>query len=167
MKELYKINLDYAKIRDEILRTVDEETGEIDPILISDLTAVEEQFRDKAIAYGCVMRELQARQTYAESQKAYYDEQAKKAKANYDALKKAIDESCKMFGVTKITSPDCNISYRLSKSVDPYNVEAIHDEYFRCKLVKEVDKIKIGDVLKAGGEVPGARLVEEYKIQIK
>ena len=69
---LYNLTVDYEDVKSKAFETLDEETGEIEQSLVEQLCAIEAQFKDKAVAYGCAMRELKAQYEYAKKQADYY-----------------------------------------------------------------------------------------------
>lgn len=164
-KSLYDITLDYEAVREKALSCADEETGEIQEEFLNDLIAVEGLFRDKAVAYGKVMRELEAQEAYAAQEEAYYKAKKEKAAKRYEAMKNALSAACDKLGIDRIETPDCSISFRKSTSVDPFNEAAIPAEYWREVTTTKLDKAKVKQALQAGVQIDGARLVEKRNIQ--
>ena len=66
----------------------------------------------------------------------------------------------------KFKTPKVAISYRRSESVNVSDIWKIPEEYLKYKD-PEVNKTAIKAVIKSGGEIPGAQLVETQNIQIK
>lgn len=67
----------------------------------------------------------------------------------------------------KLVSPRVRVTFRRSVSVNPYDMDALPDEYKSIKTTVSADKKLIGDALKNGVEVPGAELVEKINMSIK
>ena len=65
----------------------------------------------------------------------------------------------------KLSDARCVLSWRKSTSTEVYDSALVPAEYTRTEVI--VEKMAVGDALKAGAVVPGARLVENQNLQIK
>lgn len=94
-------------------------------------------------------------------------ERAKAEKARAERLRKYIISSMTAFVDKRIDGELCRMTIGSSKSVKTDN-DVLPEEYWRTKpIVKEVDKVKITEALKAGKEVPGAWFDEKPYLTIK
>ena len=65
----------------------------------------------------------------------------------------------------KLSDARCALAWRKSTSTEVYDAALVPAEYTRTEVI--VEKMAVGDALKAGAVVPGARLVENQNLQIK
>lgn len=94
-------------------------------------------------------------------------ERAKAETARADRLRKYVIGSMSAFGDKRIDGELCRMTVGTRKSVSTDN-ELLSDEYWRTKpAVREVDKVKIAEALKAGKEVNGAWFEEKSYLTIK
>lgn len=72
-------------------------------------------------------------------------------------------------GVTKIEAPALSISFRSATAVDVFEPDLIPAEYMRAPPPPAAtpDKAAIAAALKAGADIPGARLETRRHLQIK
>jgi len=70
-------------------------------------------------------------------------------------------------GIEKIESPLFKISLRRSEAVEVDVVEALPSSFQNIKNVVTADKMAIKEAIKKGQTVFGARIVENFNLQIK
>lgn len=78
-----------------------------------------------------------------------------------------IDTILKTCGIDKLETPVCKLSYRKSEAVVLLDWYKFADEYIITKEVTSIDKMKIKEVLKAGGIVEWAILEIRQNLQFK
>lgn len=83
------------------------------------------------------------------------------AEAIIDRIKARCVESMEWMELKSIQSPTVSVALRPATRVEVFDAEQIPREFIRVKSVASLDKIGIGQALKAGQDVPGARL-EKY-----
>jgi hypothetical protein len=110
-----------------------------------------------------------------------------KAGKRAEAFKNRLDEAMRQFGIEKIETPMLKLSYRKSKPVEL--AEDFEDDFLSnvtieikpkegapdgvSKLIEYFDvkanasKTRIGDALKAGALIDGAKITEKKNLQIK
>ena len=94
-------------------------------------------------------------------------ERAKTETARADRLRRYIIGSMRAFGDKRIDGELCRMTMGTRKSVSTNN-DILPDEYWRTKpAVREVDKVKIAEALKAGKEISGAWFDEKSFLTIK
>lgn len=105
----------------------------------------------------------------------------KSAKEEVDRLQKLIKtrsnkiERLKSYLVTtlqvletkKIETDLGSYGLRRSPAVDIYDMAALPDEFIRVTEERKADKEKIKEYIKANGELKGARIVDNYSLQIR
>lgn len=96
-------------------------------------------------------------------------ERAKAVQARADSLRDYLARCLDAAGIQKIDGPGVRIGWRASTAVDVFQPELLPAEYMRQKPppAPEPDKAAIGAALKAGQDVPGARLDQRRSLQIK
>ena len=80
-----------------------------------------------------------------------------------DSVKKAMIVS----GIDKIESDLFKLSLRRSEAVEVDMVEALPNAFQNVKNVVTADKVAIKEAIKRGENVIGARIVENFNLQIK
>ena len=164
---LYEINSQINNLMDIIFDSVDEETGEVDPELMEQLSTLNLERDQKLDNIGAYIKNL--------------DAEAKAIKDEIDALKKRLDskknkiESLKEYvandlqyhGDTKKESARVVFSFRKSKAVEITDESLIPKDYIVTKTETRVDKIAIKHAIDECCEVPGAVLVDRVSLQIK
>lgn len=164
---LYEINAQIQSILDRMYEEVDEETGEVNAELMTELTEMNEARDMKLDNIGAYIKNL--------------DAEAKAIKDEMDALKKRLDskknkiERLKAYvaddlmshGDTKKESARVVFSFRKSKAVEITDETLIPKDFLTIKTEVKPDKVEIKHAIDAGKEVPGAELVERQSLQIK
>ena len=69
--------------------------------------------------------------------------------------------------IDKIESPLFKLALRRSEAVEVDMVESLPNAYQNVKNVVTADKVAIKEAIKRGENVYGARLVENFNLQIK
>lgn len=151
--KLYEIN-------EEILKCVDEETGEI--LDMDRLASLQLAFDEKVEGIACWIKELVA------EAKAVKEEKDKLANRQKSLENRA--ESLKFYLGTylngqKFKSPKVTISYGKTVSVEVEDWKQLPEEFLKTKD-PEPDKTSIKDALKNGVEIPGCALVENKHLRI-
>jgi hypothetical protein len=143
------------------------ETEEFTPELEAELLINQEQLQSKGINYAKVISNYQgeADQIDAEIKRLKAMKESRDKKVNWltESLKRAMLVS----GIEKIESPIFKISLRRSEAVEVDVVEALPGSFQNVKNVVTADKIAIKEAIKRGEFVMGARIVENFNLQIK
>ena len=143
------------------------ETEELTPELEAMLVINQEQLQAKAGNYAKVISNIQ-------SDADAIDQEIKRLKAMKDSkdraisrLKEALRQAMLVSAIDKIESPLFKLSLRRSEAVEVDVVEALPSEFVNVKNVVTADKIAIKEAIKRGENVFGARLIENFNLQIK
>ena len=143
------------------------ETEELTPELEAELIINQEQLQSKGINYAKVIANYQSESDAIDAEikrlKAMKEIRDKKVKWLTESLKNAMLVS----GIDKIESPLFKISIRRSEAVEVDVVEALPTSFQNVKNVVTPDKIAIKEAIKRGENVFGARIVENFNLQIK
>lgn len=154
---LYDIN---QKIMDAVEYGCDPDTGEI-----IDASALEQLVmdRDEKIENTLLFAKnlaAEANAIKAEEQTLAKRRQTAERKAEW--LKGYVQS---VLNGEKFKSPRVAVSYRKSQAVVINDINLLPSDFLRVK--KEADKTAIKEILKAGGEVPGASLEDRQSMSIK
>ena len=143
------------------------ETEELTPELEAELLINQEQLQSKAINYAKVISNYQGESEQIDAEikrlKAMKESRDKKVTWLTDSLKKAMMVS----GIEKIESPLFKLSLRRSEAVEVEVPEALPVDWQVRKVMITADKVAIKKAIKEGYAITGARLVENFNLQIK
>ena len=143
------------------------ETEELTPELEQELLINQEQLQSKGINYAKVIANYQSESDQIDAEikrlKAMKESRDKKVTWLTESLKKAMVVS----GIEKIESPLFKISLRRSEAVEVDIPEALPVDWQVKKVVITADKVAIKKAIKEGYSITGARLVENFNLQIK
>lgn len=182
-KSMYQIRGEHLGL----LKLIEEAEGELTPEIEEQLALTKDEFESKAISYGYVVKLFEDTEEVIDNEIKRLQALKAKAGKRAESFKDTLDKAMKEFGFEKIQTETLTLSYRKSKPVELdedfadnflSNVsievkakegapEYVHKliEYFDFKGTPS--KTRIGDALKAGAEVVGAKVVEKKNLQIK
>jgi DNA gyrase/topoisomerase IV subunit A len=141
--------------------------GELTPELEQALSLTQEEFQDKAISYGFIMKQFDNDASIIEAEINRLRALLNKADQRKELFKQRLSEAMQQFGVEKITTPLLKLSFRKSEAVEITDGESIPAEYYDEKIVTTLSKTRIKEAIKAGEIVTGAELVVKQNLQIK
>lgn len=143
------------------------ETEELTPELEAALIINQDQLQNKAGNYAKVITNIQ-------SDSDAIDAEIKRLKAMKETkdralnrLKEALREAMLVSGIDKIESSLFKLSLRRSEAVEVDVVDALPSEFINIKNVITPDKVAIKEAIKRGENVIGARIIENFNLQIK
>jgi uncharacterized coiled-coil DUF342 family protein len=143
------------------------ETEELTPELEAALVINQDQLQNKAGNYAKVITNIQ-------SDSDAIDAEIKRLKAMKETkdralnrLKEALREAMLVSGIDKIESSLFKLSLRRSEAVEVDVVDALPSEFINIKNVVTADKVAIKEAIKRGENITGARIIENFNIQIK
>lgn len=143
------------------------ELEELTPELEQALILNQKQLQTKAAGYAKIIANYQANADAADAEikrLKQYKEQNEKA---VDRLKNALRESMLTCGIDKLESEFWRLSIRRSEAVEVDLVEALPTDFVTVKTTKAADKVAIKEAIKRGENITGARIVENFSLQIK
>lgn len=182
-KSMYHIRAEHLGL----LKEIEEAEGELTPEMEQALALTAEEFEDKAVSYGFVVKSFEDVEEVLDKEIKRLTALKQKATKRAETFKARLDEAMRQFGFEKIQTPSLTLSYRKSSPVElaedfedkflenvsieikpkdgaPANISKLI-EYFDVKPA--VSKKRIGDALKTGLKIPGAATVEKKNLQIK
>jgi len=143
------------------------ETEELTPELEQALVINQDQLQAKANNYAKVIVNIQ-------SDADAIDAEIKRLKAMKESkeraitrLKEAVKNAMLVSSIEKIESPLFKLSIRKSEAVEIDMLEGLPSEFVNIKNVMTPDKLAIKEAIKRGEFVLGARLVDNFNLQIK
>ena len=143
------------------------ETDELTPELEAALLINQDQLQAKAGNYAKVIANIQ-------SDSDSIDAEIKRLKAMKDTkdrsisrLKEVLRDAMLVSGIDKIESSLFKLSLRRSEAVEVDVVEALPNAFQNIKNVLTADKLAIKEAIKRGENVMGARIIENFNLQIK
>jgi len=143
------------------------ETEELTPELEEALIINQDQLQAKAVNYAKVIANYQAESDAIDQEikrlKAMKDSREKKI----ELLKESVKKAMLLSGIEKVESPLFKLSVRRSEAVEVDLVESLPNAFLNVKNVVTADKLAIKEAIKRGENVIGARLVENFNLQIK
>jgi archaellin len=182
-KSMYQIRGEHLGL----LKLIEEAEGELTPEIEEQLVLTKDEFESKAVSYGFVVKMHEDAEEIIDKEIKRLQELKKKAAKRAEKFKDTLDKAMKEFGFEKIKTETITLSYRSSKPVElveefdehflsnvtievkpkegaPAEIEKLI-EYFDVKA--QPSKTRIGDALKTGAVVPGAKIIEKKNLQIK
>ncbi len=183
IKSMYQIRGEHLGL----LKLIEEAEGELTPEIEQAMILTADEFEEKAISYGYVVKMHEDVEEILDKEIKRLTALKQKAAKRADKFKDTLDKAMKEFKIEKIKTETLTLSYRASKPVEL--VEGFENEFLsnvsvevkakegapECinKLIEYFDfkgaasKTRIGDALKSGAEVKGAKIVEKKNLQIK
>lgn len=169
--KLYEITNEFKNFDELFDSSIDQETGEI--VEARTLELLEKELETSLSNKSSdIIKFLRVQELALEE----LDEEIKRLQAlkkrqakKMDSFKNYLAFNMKKLGKKKVETILGNLVLSQSTSVDIYDESSIPKEYKKMKVVEEISisKTEISKTLKAGGEVPGARLILKDNINIK
>jgi len=156
---LYNIKSEYINIAAQLT------DGELTPELEEALIINEQNFTEKAINYGYVIKTFESETDILENEiKRLNALKIARSKA-IDKLKVTISNAMQLYGINEVKGPTFKMNFRTSESVEISNL--LDQNYIVEKVSYQPDKIAIKNAIKEGKTVNGAALIINYNLQIK
>jgi seryl-tRNA synthetase len=143
------------------------ETEELTPELESALVINQEQLQAKASNYAKVIANIQSDADAIETEIKRLKAMKESKERAITRLKDAVRDAMLVSAIDKIESPLFKLALRRSEAVEVDVVEALPIEFKNFKEVITADKVAIKEAIKRGEFVMGARLIENFNLQIK
>ena len=143
------------------------ETEELTPELEQALVINQEQLQTKAGNYAKVIANIQSDADAIDNEIKRLKAMKESKERAIDRLKSAVKNAMLVSNIEKIESPLFKLSIRKSEAVEVDIVEALPNAFLNVKNVVTADKVAIKEAIKRGENVTGARLIENFNLQIK
>lgn len=165
--KLYDLGQKYLDIGDRLLDSLGED-GTVDPAVASEFAAIEDQLAAKFAACCRIVRNLEAISDacFQESQRLKKKSQA--AENRIASLKEFVKFNLEAIGEKKLV---CDELFTVAIQQSPpstviENLDLV-PHVFDKPQERQVSLIEIREFLKAGGEVPGVKLVTSTHLRIR
>ncbi|MES2395462.1 MAG: siphovirus Gp157 family protein [Bacteroidota bacterium] len=162
-QSLYQIRAEHLALLDEI----EQNDGELTPELEQALSLTQEQFQEKAVSYGYVIKQFDDKINVIDAEIERLQELRFNANKKYNLFKDRLSDAMQAFGFEKITTPLLTLSFRKSESVEITDKNLIPEVYNMTKVEINPNKSAIKQAIKAGATIPGAQIVVKQNLQIR
>lgn len=149
------------EINQEILKCVDDETGEL-----LDFDKVNELYMQREVKIKNLalwIKDLRSEEEALKKEKQAFEERQKLCKKKIEKLEEYLQFA---LNGQKFHTTEVDISFRKNKVVEVDDWTKLEGEYLRYKE-PEINKVAIKAAIKEGKEVVGARIVEKLSMSIK
>jgi hypothetical protein len=161
MRSLYKITEEAVIIASQL------EEGETTPELENALVILQSELQEKAINYAYVVKSFEDDVT-AINEEIKRLTAIKTAKVNaMERMKQAVTNAMLINRIEKVSSPTLNLSLRRSESIEVDSLDQLPEYFKTVKTTVTADKTRIKKAIKDGQAMEGARIVENFNLQIK
>lgn len=165
-KSLFALSNEYKSLYDALVTSANED-GVIDENVFAAVEQIKGEFTEKAVAVATVYRALGKDIELFDSEIERLTAIKKRLENEQNRVKKYLSDACEKTGTESIKGVYANISFRASEQTVIYDEAALPPEYIVVKTTTAPDKTKIKAAIKAGLNVPGARIESKRNIQIK
>lgn len=143
------------------------ESEEYTPELAEALSISRDQVQDKGISYVRVIVNEEADIDAIDNQMQRLKEMKERKQRVITRLKETLKNAMLVCQIDKIESPLFKISLRRSEAVEVDLVEALPADFVFKKVTLSGNKVAIKEAIKRGESITGARIVENFSLQIK
>jgi uncharacterized coiled-coil DUF342 family protein len=143
------------------------ETEELTPELEQALVINQQELQIKASNYAKVIANIQSDADAIDNEIKRLKAMKESKERAIDRLKSAVKNAMLVSSIEKIESPLFKLIIRKSEAVEVDIVEALPNAFLNVKNVVTADKVAIKEAIKRGENVTGARLIENFNLQIK
>lgn len=143
------------------------ETEELTPELEQALIINQNELQAKAVNYAKVIANYQAESDTIDQEIKRLKAMKESREKKIEWLKESVKKAMLVSGIEKVESPLFKLSVRRSEAVEVDMVEALPNAFQNVKNVVTADKVAIKEAIKRGENITGARLVENFNLQIK
>lgn len=164
---LYEINSQIEALLDQMYESVDEETGEVDADLMTQMAELNLARDQKLDNIGAYIKNIDAEAKAIKDEMDALKKRLDQKKKTIDRLKEYVAQDLLAHGETKKESPRVVFSFRKSVAVEITDETLLPKDYIITKTETRVDKVAIKHAIDECCEVPGAVLVDRMNIQIK
>jgi hypothetical protein len=166
MKSMYEISREAM----DIVSALEENEGELNPDIESALRINQNELQEKSINYAYAIKTV-SNDVDAISEEIKRLQALKKAKDNtIQRLKDTVVNAMQIYGLEKVETPTLKLSIRRSEAViidDIFTKVNPEGYYMTEKITYTPDKTMIKEAIKRGENIEGARIIENYNLQIK
>ena len=144
---------------------LEENGGELTPEIEEAMQITEENFLDKAEAYGATISEYDAQAEACAAEIKRLTAYKRTCENVSKRMKERMADAMQAFSRDKVTAGTFRFSFRNSTAVRIENEDIIPDEFFKTE--RTLNKRDLMDALKAGEYIAGAALETRKSIQMR
>ena len=126
-----------------------------------------DELKNKSSSLLKYIQDLQAKSKIAKEESDRLLKLSKARLNKAERLKSYLVSTLQTLEMKKIETDLGSYGLRRSPAVDVYDMSVLPDEFIRVTEEKKADKEKIKEYIKANGELKGARIVDNYSLQIR
>lgn len=126
-----------------------------------------DELKNKSSSLLKYIQDLQAKSKIAKEESDRLLKLSKARLNKAERLKSYLVSTLQTLEMKKIETDLGSYGLRRSSAVDIYDMAALPDEFIRVTEERKADKEKIKEYIKANGELKGARIVDNYSLQIR
>jgi len=162
-KSIYHIQSEHLQLMQEI----ENNEGEITPEIDQRLGLTQEQFEDKAVSYGYLMKHINDESVIIQNEIERLQGILKAKNALEAQLKTRITEAMISMNIEKVTKNNLTLSLRKSEQLIIQDDAVVPSKYLSKKLVLTPDKTALKTDIKAGKKIKGISVITKQNLQIK
>ena len=159
--KLYAVSQRIEELSEQM---VDIETGEINEEIFAELTELVEEKEDRLESIFLHIKNLASDITALKVERDSFDKRIKRKTREMDRL---LDWTTMLQKGKTFETDKVRVKYRRSQKVEIKDESLIPEKYIKFKTTKSPDRTAIKDVLRNGGYVEGAVLVERFNPNIE
>ena len=125
------------------------------------------ELKNKSSSLLKYIQDLQAKSKIAKEESDRLLKLSKARLNKAERLKNYLVSTLQSLEMKKIETDLGSYGLRRSPAVDVYDMAALPDEFIRVTEERKADKEKIKEYIKANGELKGARIIDNYSLQIR
>ena len=162
-RSLYEISAELEHLNEVLMAS----EGELTPEVEGQLAIAQTDLQTKGCGYGYVIMANEHTVDAIDAEIKRLSDKKKYLSNATERLKTAVSDAMQRFGFEKIETATIKLSFRKSESVEIVDPALIPEEFLVAKTTYTPDKAAIKSVIKDGGEVYGAVLLQKKNLQIK
>lgn len=126
-----------------------------------------DELKNKSSSLLKYIQDLQAKSKIAKEESDRLLKLSKARLNKAERLKSYLVSTLQALEMKKIETDLGSYGLRRSSAVDVYDITALPEEFVRVTEERKANKEKIKEYIKANGELKGARIVDNYSLQIR
>lgn len=166
MMSLYEIDTRIKAIIDSIYEAADED-GVVEEIDFTELKQLQEDRKTKLENIALYIKNTEAEAAAIKVEEEKLTARRKRLENKAGRLREYIINSMKENKDEPLKTARCEVKLKDNEKTDVTDFDSIPAEFIRTKVEKDADKVAIKKAIKAGQQVPGARLIINTTLTIK
>ena len=164
---IYTITQDIRELEQQLIETLDEDTGEVDTVVSNALAVKREELDAKVVNIQKFIVGLNGDNTAIDDEIKRLQGLKKRNDTIIKSLKKGVATAMVALGIEEISTPTMRITYSTSEETIIDNKDLLPVGMLREKITYEPDKTAIKKALQNGETLMGAHLQTNYNLRVK